>query len=68
MTWLLAILKICLKEWLMIKYYMIKHLTLVKPPKYDGYQLRLASIFYQFFDKKNTDGVVKSETNTQTSY
>ena len=30
----------------------IKHLILLKKPKYDGYQRGLASMVYKFFDKK----------------
>ena len=40
-----------------------KGFNIAKGPKYDGYQRRLASIFYKFFDKKASGGVVKSETN-----
>ena len=40
-----------------------KAFKIAKGPKCDGCQRRLASIFYKFFDKKTSGGVVKSENN-----
>ena len=50
-----------------------KVFTIAKNPKYDGYQRGLASIVYNFFDKKNTSladksasgGAIKSMQNQQ---
>ena len=33
-----------------------KAFNIAKNPKYDGYQRRLASIVYKFFDKKSASG------------
>ena len=35
--------------------------NIAKNPKYDGYQLGLASIVYIFFDKKTSGRTVKNE-------
>ena len=35
--------------------------NITKNPKYDGYQHGLASLVYNFFDKKSSGNVVKSE-------
>ena len=40
---------------------MIKHLHIAKNLKYDGYQRGLASMAYNFFDKKTSGGTVKNE-------
>ena len=40
---------------------MIKHLHNAKNLKYDGYQRGLASMAYNFFDKKTSGGTVKNE-------
>ena len=32
-------------------------------PKYDGYQRRLASMFYKFFDKKSKGSSIVNERN-----
>ena len=40
-----------------------KAFKIAKDPKCDGSQRRLASIFYKFFHKKTSGGVVKSENN-----
>ena len=32
-------------------------------PKYDGYQKRLASMVYKFFDKKSSGWAIKPEPN-----
>ena len=34
-------------------------------PKYDGYQIRLASMVYNFFDKKSNGSGVATEPNYQ---
>ena len=52
MTWLMDILKIYQEEQLLITYYVIKHLPLLKI--YDGYQRGLVSKVYKFFDKKSS--------------
>ena len=38
-----------------------KPFSIVKNPKYYGYQRDLASIVYKFFDKKTSDGAIKNE-------
>ena len=38
-----------------------KALNIAKNPKYDGYQHRLASILYNFFDKKTSDEDIENE-------
>ena len=35
--------------------------NIAKNPKYDGYQRRLASMIYKFFDKKTSGRTVKNE-------
>ena len=62
----MQILKIYPEEQFLIKYYVIKHLTLLKYPKYDKYQHGLASVIYKFFYKKaplasTSGGAVKSK-------
>ena len=47
---LMVILKICQKEDHLIKYYMIRYLTLLKVQNNNGYQRCLASIINEFFD------------------
>ena len=37
-----------------------KAFNIAKDPKYDGYQIRLASMVYKFFDKKTGGSGVKS--------
>ena len=37
-----------------------KAFNIAKDPKYDGYQRRLASVVYKFFDKKTAASGVKS--------
>ena len=37
-----------------------KAFNIAKNPKYDGYQRKLASMVYKFFDKK-TGGAIKNE-------
>ena len=39
-----------------------KVFNIAKNPKYDGYQRRLASMFYRFFDKKSASFADKSAT------
>ena len=48
------ILRICLGKQFVIKYYMVKHLVLLKFRKNDGYQTSLASNIYKFFVKKSS--------------
>ena len=38
-----------------------KAFNVVKNPKYDKYQVGLASMVYQFFNKKTSGGAVKNE-------
>ena len=38
-----------------------KAFSIATNPKYDGYQRRLASIVYKFFDKKTSGGAIKNE-------
>ena len=38
-----------------------KTFNIAKNPKYDGYQRGLASMVYDFFDKKTFDGAIKNE-------
>ena len=38
-----------------------KAFNIAKDPKYDGYQLRLASLVYKFSDKKSYDSGIKNE-------
>ena len=35
---------------------------MAKDPKYDGYQRRLASMVYKFFDKKILESLIKKST------
>ena len=51
------------KEQLLIKFWTIKHLILIKINKYDGYQKSLASMVYKFFDKKLLAVVFKNISN-----
>ena len=37
-----------------------KEFNIAKNPNYDGYQRRLASIVYKFFDKKTSGGAIKN--------
>ena len=64
MTWLMEIFKIYPEEQLLITYYVIKHLALLKYLKYDEYQHGLASVIYKFFYKKapvaSTSGLLMS--------
>ena len=36
-----------------------------KDPRYDGYQRRLASVVYKYFNKKISGGAIKSMPNEQ---
>ena len=47
------ILRIYREEQLLIRYYVIKHLILLKIPKYEWYQKGLASLVYKFSDKNS---------------
>ena len=38
-----------------------KAFSIVKDPKYDGYQRGLASLIYKFFDKKISGSGIKNE-------
>ena len=38
-----------------------KAVSIAKNPKYDAYQPGLASMVYNFFDKKSSGGTVKNE-------
>ena len=42
-----------------------KAFNIAKNPKYDGYQRELASMVYNFFDKKSTGSGVANEPNYQ---
>ena len=42
-----------------------KAFNVAKNPKYDGYQRGLASMVYNFFDKKSTGSGVANEPNYQ---
>ena len=42
-----------------------KAFNIAKNPKYDRYQRELASMVYKFFDKKSSDGAIKSMPNQQ---
>ena len=55
----MEILKILLEEQLLIKYCVIKHLILLNT-KCDGYQRRLASMVYKFFDNKTSGSGIKN--------
>ena len=62
MTWLMEISKIYLQEQLLIKYYVIKYLTLLKNQNMMNiYQKGLASMVYKFFEKKNSSDGAKSD-------
>ena len=37
-----------------------KAFNIAKNPKYDGYQRGLASMVYKFFNKKTSDGAIRS--------
>ena len=56
----MEILNIYLQEQLLIKYYVIKYLILLKI-RDDGYQRGVASIVYSFFVKKTPGGADKNE-------
>ena len=58
----MMILKIYPKEQLLVKNYAIKHLILLKFPKYDAYQRVLASVILMFVDKKFITPVSKPGT------
>ena len=40
-----------------------KVINIAKNPKYDGYQRDLASMVYNFFDKKSSSSGIKSAPN-----
>ena len=41
-----------------------KAFHIAKNPKYDGYQHGIASMIYEFFNKKDYEGTVKNENNS----
>ena len=57
----MEILKIYLEEQLLIKYYMIKHLLLLKIQIMMDINVDFASMVYKFLDRITSGGVVKSE-------
>ena len=57
----MEILKIYLKKQFQIKILCDKAFNIFKNPKYDGYQCRLASMVYNFFDKKSVSDVKKCQ-------
>ena len=54
----MKVLRIYIEEQQLIKY---KSFRIANNPKYHGYQLRLVSMVYKFFDKKPSGGAVKFE-------
>ena len=50
---------------LQIKFYEIEHFLLPKNPKYDEYQRGLASMVYNFFDKKSKGSGIDISQNEQ---
>ena len=42
-----------------------KAFKIASDPKYDGYQRRLASVVYKFFDKKSSGSGIGNEPNYQ---
>ena len=61
MTWLMGILKIKKKEHFLTNFLRDKTFSIAKNPKYDGYQRGLASMVYNFFDKKSKGSCVDME-------
>ena len=53
MTWLMEDLKDLTRRTTSNKILRDKAFNIAKNPKYDGYQRRLATMVYIFFDKKN---------------
>ena len=45
-----------------------KAFNIAKYPKYDGYQRRLASMVYKFFNKKSKSGGIANEPNDQMNF
>ena len=60
MIWHMVILKIK-KRTIADKVLRDKTFKITSDQKYDGYQSRLASMVYKFFDKKSSDGGVNNE-------
>ena len=54
MTWFMEILKICLEGQLLVKYYVIKHLILLKIKNMMDINADLLQWFINFLDKKST--------------
>ena len=42
-----------------------KAINIAKSPKYDGYQRRLASVVYKYFDQKSTGSGVNIQVNNE---
>ena len=62
MTWLTENLRILLADQLLIKYCIIKYLTLLQIQNNDGFEKHLVSMAYKFFDKTSAyGGGVKNE-------
>ena len=59
--WLMEILRICLEEQLLIEYYMIKHLLLLKVQNMMVIKEVLPQWFTNILIKKSSRGAVKSE-------
>ena len=57
----MEILKIQKEEQLLNKVLRDKAFNIAKNPKYDGYQRRLASMVYKFFDKKSKGAGVNNK-------
>ena len=60
MIWHMDILKIQQEEQLLIKAF-----NIAKNLKYDGYQRRLSSMVYKFFDKKSAGSGVNMRANNE---
>ena len=61
MIWLMEDLKDLTRRTTSNKILRDKEFNIAKNPKYDGYQRRLSSMVYRFFDKKTSGGTFKSE-------
>ena len=58
----MKILGIYLKEQLLIKYYVINLLVLLKNPKYDGYRRGIVSLVYKFLDEESSGvGIIQNQ-------
>ena len=63
MIWLMVNQKIQQKRTQSDKVLKDKAFKIASDPKYDGYQRGLASMVYNFFDKKSSGGGVATEQN-----